>query len=120
MRSRLAAVLLVANTSLACAERALTPDRAARLISDLDQFKRGAHFTIQTGVPFQTSFKCLDEAEIQRVPLIRFGVGRGWVRLDSREMVLGFGTKATCPALALTQSGAAASTGWTRQRAGST
>lgn len=80
MRPRLAAVLLVANVGLACSERALTPERAASLISDLDQFKREAQFRIQKGVPLRSAFKCLGEAEIQRAPLIRFGLERGWVR----------------------------------------
>jgi hypothetical protein len=109
--------LLVATVSLACSERTLTSERAASLIADLDQFKREAYFSIQTGVPLQTAFKCMDQAEIARTPLVSFGVERGWVRLESRETVLGFGAKKTCPSLALTQSGEAASTRWTRQRA---
>jgi hypothetical protein len=109
----------VATVNLACSDRTLTPERAASMIADLDQFRREAYFSIQTGVPLQTAFKCLDQAEIARAPLITFGVERGWVRLESRETVLGFGTKATCPTLALTQSGEAASTRWTRQRGGS-
>jgi hypothetical protein len=119
LKGRIAGTLLVAIVSLACSERTLTPERAASLIAGLDQFKREAYFSIQTGVPLQTAFKCLDQAEIARAPLISFGIERGWVRLESRETVLGFATKTTCPTLALTQSGEAASTRWTRQRGGS-
>jgi hypothetical protein len=120
LKGLLAGILLVATVSLACSERTLTSERAASLIADLDQFKREAYFSIQTGVPLQTAFKCLDQAEIARAPLVSFGVERGWLRFESRETVLGFGTKATCPSLALTESGAEASARWTRQRGGST
>ena len=48
MRRRLVEILLVPTVSLACSERTLTAERAARLIGDLDQFKREAHFTIET------------------------------------------------------------------------
>src|SRR5436189_4424829 len=91
LKGRLAGALLVATVSLACSERTLTSERAASLIADLDQFKREAYFSIETGVPLQTAFKCLDQAQIARAPLVSFGVERGWVRFESRETVLGFG-----------------------------
>lgn len=101
-----------------CSGRTLTAERAANLIRDLDHFKREAHFTLETRVPFQTAFKCVEQAEVDRAPLIRFGLQRGWVRFDSRDTVLGFGTEANCPSLALTQPGEAASAHWTSQRSG--
>lgn len=116
MKHRLALLVLAATTAYACSERTLTPDRAASLIRDLDQFTREAHVTIQTGVPFQSLFRCLSQAEVERTPLSRFLVERGWVRLEARETTLGLGAKESCPAMALTAAGHAASAQWTRGR----
>jgi hypothetical protein len=111
--------VLVASMSLACSEQTLSPDSAARLISALDGFKREAHFRIETGVPFQSAFSCYTQAEVERTPLNQFVVARGWVRYEQRESVIGFGTKASCPAMALTPAGEAASSQWTRGRVAS-
>lgn len=116
MRFRLGVVLLVATISLGCSERTLSRDSAARLISALDGFKREAHFRIQTGVPLQSAFSCYSQAEVERAPLNQFVVARGWVRYETREAVIGFGTKASCPAMALTPAGEVASAQWTRGR----
>jgi len=59
MRYRLGLVLLVAVASAGCADRTLTRTRAASLITALEEVKGDAHFTIQTGVPLQSGFKCL-------------------------------------------------------------
>jgi hypothetical protein len=120
MKHRLALLVLAATTAYACSERTLTPDRAASLIRDLDQFKREAHVTIQTGVPFQSLFRCLSQAEVERTPLTRFLVERGWVRFEVREATLGLGAKAPCPAMALTAAGHTASAQWARGRSSST
>jgi hypothetical protein len=116
MRYRLAVIWLTTTANLACSGGALDGERAAGLIGDLDQFKREAHFRIQTGVPLQSAFKCLAQEEVSRVPVNRFAVDRGWVRFEPRAAVLGFGTKTSCPAMVLTPSGVAASAGWTRGR----
>jgi hypothetical protein len=116
MKHRLGFVLLVAIASAGCSDRTLTRDRAASLITALEAFKRDAHFTIQTGVPLQSAFKCVSQAEVERAPLSRFVVDRGWIRYETREAALGFGTKASCPAIALTPAGEAASAQWTRGR----
>lgn len=116
MRYGFAIMWLGATVSFGCSERTLDSDRAARLISDLDQFKREAHFTIQTGVPFQSAFRCQSQAAVASMPLNRFAVERGWVRYEAREALLGFGTKTSCPALALTATGEAASARWNRGR----
>lgn len=114
MRHRVGLVLLAATTSVACSEQTLSSERAATLITALDEFKREAHFTIHTGVPFQSAFKCQSQAEIERTPLNQFVADRGWVRYETREAILGFGKEASCPALALTPAGEAASAQWTR------
>lgn len=116
MKHRLALLVLTAIMGYSCSERTLTPDRAASLIRDLDQFTREAHVTIQTGIPFQSLFRCLSQAEVERTPLSRFLVERGWVRFEVREATLGLGAKAPCPAMALTAAGDAASAQWTRGR----
>lgn len=116
MRHRLLILSLVAAGSTACSERTLSPDRAARLIAELDSFKRDAHFTIHIGVPFQSAFRCHTQAEVGRTPLNQFVMDRGWVRYETREAILGFGAKAPCPAIALTAAGEAASAQWTRGR----
>jgi hypothetical protein len=104
-------VLLAATTSVACSERALSPEPAASLITALEQFKRESHFTIHTGVPLQSAFKCQSQAETDRTPLNQFVIERGWVRYETREAILGFGTKTCCP-IALNSGGR----GWTRRR----
>jgi len=114
MRHRIGLVLLAAITNVGCSERTLSPDRAASLIGNLEQFKREARLTIRTGVPLQTAFRCESQADVERTPVNRFVVDRGWVRYETREAVLGFGTKSSCPAMALTPAGEAASAQWTR------
>ena len=114
MTRRLGLVLLAATTSVACSERTLSAEQAASLITTLGQFKREAHFMIRTGVPLQSAFKCESHAEVNRAPLNRFVVERGWVRYETREAILGFGTKTSCLAIALTPAGQAASAQWTR------
>jgi hypothetical protein len=119
LRHRLGLVLLAAAASVACSEPTFGSDRAASLITGLDQFKREAHFTIHTGVPLQSAFQCISQAEVDRTPLNQFLVERGWVRYETREAILGFGTKASCPAIALTPAGEAASAQWIRGRGAS-
>jgi len=114
MRHRIGLVLLAATASIACSERGLNADRAASLIGGLEQFKREAHLTIRTGVPLQTAFRCESQADVERTPVNRFVADRGWVRYETREAILGFGTKSACPAMALTPAGEAASEQWTR------
>jgi hypothetical protein len=53
---------------------------------------------------------------VQRAPLNQFAVERGWVRYEVRDAVVGFGAKASCPAISLTPQGEAASATWTRGR----
>jgi hypothetical protein len=119
MRTRLGlGLLLMAGMSFACAERALSPDRAASLIADLDAFKRDAHFRIRTDVPFQSAFECLSQSAVERAPLNQFVVSRGWARYETRQAILGFGKKESCPSLALTPNGEAASANWTRGNGG--
>ena len=115
MRHRLALVVLVAVTC-ACSQDALSSEGAAILIADSDGFKRQAHITIQTDAPMQSAFECLAQAEVERLPLHRFAVERGWVRYEARNARLGFGKTASCPATALTSAGLAASAAWTRGR----
>src|SRR5687768_11229013 len=114
MRDRIGLLLLAATTTIACSERTLSRERAASLIGDLEQFKREARVTIRTGVPIQTAFKCESQADVEREPVNRFVVDRGWVRYETREAILGFGTKSSCPAMTLTPAGEAASAQWTR------
>ena len=97
----------------------MTAERAASLIAALDGFKREAHFTIRTGVPLQSAFKCLSQPEVERLPLNRFAVERGWVRYEARAAILGFGAKASCPAMTLTPAGEAAAATWTPKRVAS-
>ena len=116
MRHRLALPLLVAIATGACSERTLGAEHAMSLISALDGFKREAHFTIHTRVPLRSAFTCLTQAEVERAPLNQFAVSQGWVRYETREANVGLGGKATCPAMALTPAGEAASATWTRGR----
>ena len=109
---------LMAGMCFACAERALTPDLAASLIADLDAFKRNAHFTMRTGVPFQSAFQCLSQSAVEGSPLNQFVVSRGWARYETRQGILGFGKKESCPALALTPTGEAVSAKWTKGNGG--
>lgn len=111
-RARL--VLLAAVASVACSEERFTQDTAAKLIQGLDAFKREARITIQTGAPLQSAFKCDTLADVDRDPANRFALSRGWVRLEAQEATLGFGSKASCPALTLTSVGEAASATWTK------
>lgn len=113
VRHRLALPLLVAIATGACSERTLSAERAMSLISVLDGFKREAHFTIHTRVPLRSAFTCLTQAEVERAPLNRFAVSQGWVRYGTRDANFGLGGKATCPAMALTPAGEAASATWT-------
>jgi hypothetical protein len=119
MRHRLALVMLAATANCACSQRTLSSERAASLITGTDGFKREAHITIQTDAPLQSAFKCLTQAEVERIPLHRFAVERGWVRYEARDAILGFGKTASCPAITLTSSGEAASATWTRGRVAS-
>lgn len=109
--------LLIAATSIACSEKTLSPERAASLIAGLEGFKRDAHVAIHVGVPFRSVSRCLGQAEVERMPLNRFVVDRGWVRYEMREAIVGLGMKASCPALAMTPTGEAASAQWSRGRA---
>ena len=118
MRHRLPLVVLVAVTC-ACSQNTLSSERAANLIADSDGFKRQAHFTIHTEAPMQSAFECLAQTEIERMPLHRFAVERGWVRYEARNASLGFGKTASCPAIALTPAGQTASATWTRGRVAS-
>ena len=119
MRHRLALVTLAATAICACSQATLNSDRAASLITGTDGFKREAHFTIQTDAPLQSAFKCLTQAEVERMALHRFVLERGWVRYEARDAILGFGKTASCPAIALTATGEAASATWTRGRVAS-
>ena len=114
MRHRLALATLAAAVACACSRDTLTSERAANLIADSDGFKGGAHFSIQTDAPIQSAFTCVDQAEVERRPLLRFAAERGWVRYEVRAASLGFGKTASCPAVALTPTGQAASASWTR------
>ena len=116
MKCRLRVGMLVASMSLACSEGPLTPDSAATLISALDGFKREAHIRIETGVPLQSAFSCYTQAEVERTRVNQFVAKRGWVRYEAREALIGFGTKGSCPAMALTPDGQAASALWIRGR----
>lgn len=116
MTHRLAQVLLAATMSCACSDGTLTTERAASLITPLNGFQREVHFTIHTGVPLRLAFTCLSPAEVQRAPLNQFAVGQGWVRYETREADFGLGGKGSCPAMALTPAGEAASARWTRGR----
>lgn len=116
MRHRLALTMLAAAATCACSQDTLSSQRAANLIAGSDGFKREAHFTIQTDAPMQSAFECLAQAEVERVPLHQFAVERGWVRYEARNANLGFGKTASCPAIALTAAGQAASATWTRGR----
>jgi len=120
MRTKLAAAFVVATTLVGCSDGALNEGSAAKLISEADGFQRDAHFWIYTDAPLRSAFRCLSQEEVARVPLNRFVVERGWVRYVPREAVVGVGTKQSCPAMALTSSGSAASAGWTRGRGDST
>ena len=116
MRHRHALVMLAAVATCACSQETLNSERAASLITETDGFKREAHFTIQTDAPMQSAFECLAQAEVERMPLHRFAMERGWVRSETRKARLGFGKTASCPAMALTPAGQAASAAWTRGR----
>lgn len=116
MIRRAGLLFLAASTAFACSDRALNADRSADVIRELEQFKREAHFTIRTDTPLQTAFKCENRADIERVPVNQFVVERGWVRYETRDAILGFGTKSSCPAMVLTPAGQAASEAWRRGR----
>jgi len=114
MRKELATAFVVATTLVGCSDGALTEANAARLISEADGFKREAHFWIHTDAPLRSAFRCLTQQEVDRMPLNRFVVQRGWVRYEARDAVVGVRTKQSCPAMALTSAGSAASAHWTR------
>ena len=116
MRHRLALATLAAAVACACSQDTLNSERAANLIADSDGFKREAHFTIQTDAPMQSAFACVAQPEVERMPLHRFAVERRWVQYETRNASLGFGKTASCPAMALTPTGQAASAAWTRGR----
>jgi hypothetical protein len=113
MKHRVGVVVLAASTSIACADDTLSPARAATLIGGLDGFKREAHIRIRTGAPLQSAFGCLSQAQVERAPLNQFMVNRGWLRYEMHDAIVGFGTKASCRAMALTPSGEAAAAEWT-------
>ena len=119
MRRPLALVMLAAAAACACSQDGLNSERAANLIADTDGFKREAHFTLQTDAPMQSAFDCLSQTEVERLPLHRFAMERGWVRFEARNASLGFGKTASCPAIALTDAGQAASATWSRGRVAS-
>jgi hypothetical protein len=119
MRHRVALVIFAAAANCACSRGTLSSERAASLITGTDGFKSEAHFTIQTDAPLQSAFKCLTQAEIERIPLNQFAVQRGWIRYEVRDAVLGFGRTGSCPAMTLTPTGEAASATWTRGRVAS-
>lgn len=110
------AVGLSLGLGLACGQRALNRAHAATLIKALDDFARKPYFWLQTDTPFRSLFRCETQAEVERAPLNPFLIARGWVRYEMRSTIIGFGTKVTCPAFALTPAGAAASHTWTRAR----
>src|SRR5688572_25383180 len=116
MRHRLALVMLAAAATCVCSRDTMNSERAANLISETDEFNREAHFNIQTGAPMQSAFECLAQAQVERMPLHRFAVERGWVRYEARNASIGFGKTASCPAIALTPAGQAASATWTKGR----
>ena len=105
MVHRTGLLLLTATTAFACSDRTLNADRAADVIRELEQFKREAHFTVRTDTPLQTAFRCENRADIERVPIHQFVVDRGWGRYETRDAILGFGTKSSCPAMVLTLAG---------------
>jgi hypothetical protein len=119
MKRRIALLLLAVAAGPACSEQTFTPDAAASVIRNVEGFKRPAHVRIHTGVPLQSVFRCLEQVEAQRTPLTQFLVERGWVRFETRDAMVGLGTKASCPALALTSAGHAASAQWTKGPSGS-
>lgn len=119
MKYPLASISIAAMLSGACSDGSLTPERAGQQIAGLDDFKRGAHFTLRINTPFQSAFKCFSELEVANVPINRFVVDRGWARYERRDGNFGFGTKASCPAMALTPHGEKASGGWRREQSGS-
>ena len=119
MRRPLGFLMLVAAATCACSRDTLSSERAANLIAGSDEFKREAHFTIQTDAPMQSAFECLAQTEVERIPLHQFAVERGWVRYEARNASLGFGKTASCPALAMTPTGQSASAAWTRGRVAS-
>ena len=119
MRHRLVLAMTAAAAIFGCSQDTLDSERAADLIANSDGFKREAHFTIQTDAPMQSAFECLAQVEIERMPLHRFAVERGWVQYEARNARLGFGKTVSCPALALTPAGQAASATWTRGRVAS-
>src|SRR5687768_15904437 len=98
MRNELGIVLVLATTLVGCFDGALTEDQAAKLISEADGFQRDAHFWIRTEVPLQSAFRCLSREEVDRQPLNRFVMERGWVQYETREAIVGLRTKAACPA----------------------
>ena len=119
MRHRLALTTLAGALACACSQDSLNSERASNLIADSDGFKGEAQFSIQAGAPMQSAFACFDRAEVERMPLHRFAAERGWVRYEVRAASLGFGKTASCPAVALTPAGQAASAAWTRGRVAS-
>src|SRR5437879_2801694 len=119
MRLRIALVLAAIAITTACSERTLSAERAGSLIAALDGFRRDAHFTIATGLPFQSLSRCLSQNEIEQRRLNEFVLKQGWVRYESREAFVGFGTKASCTAFALTPGGMAASAQWAKGRSAS-
>lgn len=120
VRQSLGLVLITATAATyACSHDVLSVDHAGNLIAGTDGFKREAHFTIQTDAPMQSAFECLAQPEVERMPLHRFAVERGWVSYEARNASLGFGKPASCPAMVLTPTGQAASATWTRGRVAS-
>lgn len=108
--------VLVAGIGAACSDATFTVDTAARVLERMESFRRPAHFRIETEVPLQSAFRCQTRAEVERRPLLQFAAQRGWVRYESRDARVGFGARASCPAVALTPAGEAASRLWTKGR----
>lgn len=114
MTHRIGLVLLAVTTSVACSGRTLSAAQAS-LITALEQFKREAHFTIRTGVPLLSAFKCESQAQVNRAPN---SIGSWW-SADGCDTKRGRLFSASvrrhpCPAIALTPAGHAASAQWTR------
>jgi hypothetical protein len=118
MSRRLKLLLVGVSVHLACSG-GFSRDGAARLIAAHDSFKSVAHFTIVTDAPLTSVFTCMKQADIERTPLNRFLVERGWVAYETRRAIVGIRQTASCPAIVLTPAGEAASAHW-KQRPGTT
>lgn len=111
-------LLLVVSVHLACSG-GITRDQAARLIAANDSFTTVAHFAILTDAPLVSICTCQKQADLERTPLNRFLVQRGWVRYETRRAIVGLQQTTSCPAIVLTPAGEVASAPW-KQRPGPT